>query len=32
MELRFEAEVNHPSINWAKEYEFFGTIPSERKR
>jgi hypothetical protein len=22
MELRFESEINHPSINWASEYEF----------
>jgi len=22
MELRYEAEINHPSINWARDYEF----------
>lgn len=22
MELRFEAEIDHPSINWAEDYEF----------
>ncbi len=27
MELRFDAQINHPSINWAKEYEFGGEIP-----
>ena len=27
MELRFDAEIDHPSINWAKEYEFRGRIP-----
>jgi hypothetical protein len=27
MELRFEAEIDHPSINWAEEYEFDGEIP-----
>ena len=27
MELRFEAEIDHPSINWALEYEFEGEIP-----
>lgn len=27
MELRFEADLDHPSINWAEEYEFQGTIP-----
>ncbi|SDM02476.1 PD-(D/E)XK endonuclease [Halogranum gelatinilyticum] len=27
MELRFEAEIDHPSINWAEEYEFTGGIP-----
>ncbi|WP_226482445.1 group I intron-associated PD-(D/E)XK endonuclease [Natrinema amylolyticum] len=27
MELRFESEINHPSINWAAEYEFDGRIP-----
>ncbi|WP_440766821.1 group I intron-associated PD-(D/E)XK endonuclease [Natronorubrum sp. DTA7] len=27
MELRFESEINHPSINWADAYEFDGTIP-----
>jgi hypothetical protein len=27
MELRFSADINHPSINWAKDYEFDGQIP-----
>jgi len=27
MELRFDAEIDHPSINWAEEYEFDGQIP-----
>ncbi|WP_226005067.1 group I intron-associated PD-(D/E)XK endonuclease [Natrinema salinisoli] len=27
MELRFESEIDHPSINWAGEYEFDGDIP-----
>jgi hypothetical protein len=27
MELRFDAEIDHPSINWAEEYEFDGEIP-----
>ena len=27
MELRFEANIDHPSINWAHDYEFTGTIP-----
>ncbi|WP_435334782.1 group I intron-associated PD-(D/E)XK endonuclease [Haloarchaeobius sp. TZWWS8] len=27
MELRFEAEIDHPSINWAADYEFTGKIP-----
>ena len=27
MELRFDASIDHPSINWAREYEFTGTIP-----
>lgn len=27
MELRFESEIDHPSINWAAEYEFEGRIP-----
>ncbi|WP_339105072.1 group I intron-associated PD-(D/E)XK endonuclease [Haloterrigena salinisoli] len=27
MELRFTAEIDHPSINWAEAYEFDGTIP-----
>lgn len=27
MELRYEARIDHPSINWATEYEFDGTIP-----
>ncbi|WP_132056909.1 group I intron-associated PD-(D/E)XK endonuclease [Halorussus amylolyticus] len=27
MELRFEGEIDHPSINWAEEYEFRGRIP-----
>jgi len=28
MELRFETDLDHPSINWAEEYEFGGTIPT----
>lgn len=28
MELRFTAEIDHPSINWASEYEFDGSLPS----
>lgn len=28
MELRFDADIDHPRINWASEYEFDGTIPS----
>lgn len=27
MELRFEADIEHPSINWAVDYEFDGQIP-----
>lgn len=27
MEIRFESEIDHPSINWAETYEFDGTIP-----
>ncbi|QCS44025.1 group I intron-associated PD-(D/E)XK endonuclease [Natrinema versiforme] len=27
MELRFESEIDHPSINWAMDYEFDGCIP-----
>ena len=27
MELRFEGEIDHPSINWAHEYEFTGELP-----
>ena len=26
MELRFDAKIDHPSINWAKEYEFDGEV------
>jgi hypothetical protein len=26
MELRFEAEIDHPSINWADEYAFDGDL------
>ena len=26
MELRFDAEIDHPSINWAENYEFDGEI------
>lgn len=29
MELRFSAEIDHPSINWAEEYEFSGTLPED---
>ena len=28
MELRFSAEIDHPSINWAEDYEFENSIPS----
>lgn len=28
MELRFSAEIDHPSINWAEDYEFEGSIPT----
>ena len=27
MELRFDAEISHPSVNWADKYEFTGEIP-----
>ena len=27
MMLRFGAEIDHPSINWASDYEFNGEIP-----
>ena len=27
MELRFDAEIDHPSINWAAEYAFDDVIP-----
>ncbi|GAB6879445.1 hypothetical protein JCM17823_17190 [Halorubrum gandharaense] len=27
MELRFEAEIDHPAINWADDYVFDGEIP-----
>jgi len=27
MELRFSADIDHPSINWAEDYEFDGSIP-----
>jgi len=30
MELRFNGEFNHPSINWADEYEFTGEIPLQK--
>lgn len=26
MVLRYEAEIDHPSINWAREYEFRGEL------
>ncbi|WP_435316899.1 group I intron-associated PD-(D/E)XK endonuclease [Haloarchaeobius sp. TZWSO28] len=29
MELRFEAKIDHPSINWASEYEFTGSLPEK---
>ncbi|WP_089649773.1 group I intron-associated PD-(D/E)XK endonuclease [Halobacterium hubeiense] len=32
MELRFSAEIDHPAINWASDYEFDGTIPSISSR
>ena len=31
MELRFEAEIDHPSINWAKDYEFTGELPENKQ-
>ena len=30
MEFRFDAKINHPSINWAEEYEFTGEIPPKK--
>jgi len=27
MDLREDANIDHPSINWAEEYEFDGSIP-----
>ncbi|WP_049926718.1 group I intron-associated PD-(D/E)XK endonuclease [Halopiger goleimassiliensis] len=27
MELRFDGEIDHHSINWARDYEFTGEIP-----
>jgi len=27
MDLRFEAEIDHPSVGWAEAYEFDGEIP-----
>ncbi|MDY6817157.1 MAG: group I intron-associated PD-(D/E)XK endonuclease [Halobacteriales archaeon] len=27
MNLRFESEIDHPSINWAHEHEFTGKLP-----
>lgn len=27
MDLRFDAEIDHPAINWAEDYEFRGEIP-----
>lgn len=32
MELRFDAEIDHPSINWAADYEFDGTLPESRSK
>jgi hypothetical protein len=29
MELRFEADLDHPSINWAETYEYQGEIPPD---
>ena len=29
MELRFEASLDHPSINWADDYAFDGRVPRE---
>ncbi|WP_425600931.1 group I intron-associated PD-(D/E)XK endonuclease [Haloterrigena alkaliphila] len=31
MELRFESEIDHPSINWAEAYEFDGNLPSSNE-
>ena len=27
MELRFDAAIDHPSINWASDFEFSGVLP-----
>lgn len=27
MELRYESEIDHPSINWVSDYQFEGNIP-----
>ncbi|MFC7166794.1 group I intron-associated PD-(D/E)XK endonuclease [Halospeciosus flavus] len=32
MRLRFDAEIDHPSINWAADYEFDGTLPGSRSK
>ena len=29
MEFRFTAAIDHPSINWAEDYEFTGEIPTD---
>lgn len=29
MELRFEADLDHPSINWAEDHEYQGNIPPD---
>ena len=29
MGLRYAAEIDHPSINWADEFEFRGAIPED---
>jgi hypothetical protein len=29
MELRFDAEIDHPSINWAVDYELGNSVPPE---
>lgn len=29
MELRFASEIDHPAINWADDYRFAGTVPTD---
>lgn len=30
MDLRYEAKIDHPSINWAQDFEFQGDIQAEK--